>query len=303
MTHSPLLPQACTAFAEHLTSERQLSSHTVKSYQRDLSKLMVWCQSNNLLYAADINSHHIRQSLAQLHRVGLSGRSLQRWLSSLRTFFNFCLRNGWTIANPANGIQAPKSPKKLPKTLDVDQVTRFVSLPASNWIDCRDHAIIELFYSSGLRLAELISLNIGDIDLRGQTMTVTGKGNKTRSLPVGKHAVEAVNIWLQRRREIVNADDTALFVSKRGKRISARTIQDRLQQLSMRQATHGKVHPHMLRHSFASHLLESSGDLRAIQELLGHANISTTQVYTHLDFQHLAKVYDNAHPRANKKSQ
>ena len=305
MSDSVLLKHAIKEFEQHLRSERQLSPHTVSNYLRDLQKLQHWCEQHKLEQPQELTSHHIRQALAQLHRNGLGGRSLQRWLSSLRTFFNYCLKKSWAKANPTNGIQAPKAPQKLPKTLDVDQVAQFVSLADANWVDCRDHAIIELFYSSGLRLAELVSLNIRDLDLADCTMTVTGKGNKTRTLPVGNHAVDAVKNWLKRRSEI-DIDDTpdnshALFISQRGKRISARSVQDRMRRLSIRQGMHGKVHPHMLRHSFASHLLESSGDLRAIQELLGHANISTTQVYTHLDFQHLAKVYDSAHPRAQKK--
>ena len=238
-----------------------------------------------------------------LHRKGLGGRSIQRWLSSLRTFFNYGLKHRWLTSNPANGIAAPKSPKKLPKTLDVDQINQFLSLPESNWIDCRDHAIIELLYSSGLRLAELTNLNLTDVDLREAMVTVTGKGNKTRQLPIGRQALGAMKSWLKRRQELKKTDLPAMFLSQHGKRLSPRAIQDRLKKISIKQGMQGKVHPHMLRHSFASHLLESSGDLRAVQELLGHQNISTTQVYTHLDFQHLAKVYDKAHPRAQKKKE
>ena len=236
-----------------------------------------------------------------LHRKGLGGRSIQRWLSSLRTFFNYGLKHRWLTSNPANGIAAPKSPKKLPKTLDVDQINQFLSLPESNWIDCRDHAIIELLYSSGLRLAELANLNLTDVDLREAMVTVTGKGNKTRQLPIGRQALGAMKSWLKRRQELKKTDLPAMFLSQHGKRLSPRSIQDRLKKIGIKQGMQGKVHPHMLRHSFASHLLESSGDLRAVQELLGHQNISTTQIYTHLDFQHLAKVYDKAHPRAQKK--
>jgi integrase/recombinase XerC len=298
---TPTLTDAGKQFEEHLRAERQLSSHTISNYLRDLGKLKSWCSENNLERPGEISPHHIRQNLAQLHRSGLGGRSLQRWLSSLRTFFDFCLKRSWATVNPVSGIQAPKAPQKLPKTLDVDQVTQFVSVTSDEWIDCRDHAIVELFYSSGLRLAELVNLNVSDLDFNDQTMTVTGKGRKTRILPIGQHAIQALKAWFVKRKEKLIDDNPALFISQRGRRISPRSVQERLKQLSMRQGIHGKVHPHMLRHSFASHLLESSGDLRAIQELLGHANISTTQVYTHLDFQHLAKVYDSAHPRANKK--
>ncbi len=303
MNQSITLPQALADFEQHMRSERQLSAHTVSNYLRDLNKLAGWCDEHSIEQMGQLQGHHIRQLLAQLHHRGLGGRSLQRWLSSLRTFFRYGLKRNWLKADPTSGIQAPKSPRKLPKTLDVDQVSQFLSLKGGSWLDCRDHAIIELLYSSGLRLAELVTLNIGDLDLKDRTMTVTGKGNKTRQLPIGSHAAEAVGIWLTRRDEVAagNIDPQALFLSQRGRRISPRTIQERMKQLSLRQGMHGKVHPHMLRHSFASHLLESSGDLRAVQELLGHANISTTQIYTHLDFQHLAKVYDKAHPRAQRK--
>lgn len=298
---SESLTERLLQFEQHLRTERRLSHHTINGYKRDLNRLIQWCSGHQLQQPDQLDSQHIRQCMATLHREGLSGRSIQRWLSSLRTFFNYGLKHRWAQSNPANGIAAPKSAKKLPKTLDVDQVNQFLSISANNWIDCRDHAMIELLYSSGLRLAELTNLDLTDIDLREAIITVTGKGNKTRQLPVGRQALDALKSWLKRRQELENAEDPALFLSKRGKRLSPRSIQDRLKQISIKQGMQGKVHPHMLRHSFASHLLESSGDLRAVQELLGHENISTTQVYTHLDFQHLSKVYDKAHPRAHKK--
>ena len=288
-------------FEEHLRTERRLSSHTIISYQHDLKKLAIWCAESELLLE-NITTHDVRACLSFLHKSGLGGKSIQRWLSSLRTFFNYGMKNQWLDNNPANNLTAPKSPKKLPKTLDVDQVNQLLSFRTTNWIDYRDHAIIELLYSSGLRLAELSELNLTDLDLKESSVRVTGKGNKTRSLPVGRQAIDALKIWLQCRQNKIATESSALFLNIYGKRLSSRSIQDRLKKISIRQGMQGKIHPHMLRHSFASHMLESSGDLRAVQELLGHQNISTTQIYTHLDFQHLAKVYDKAHPRALKKS-
>jgi len=288
-------------FEEYLRTERRLSGHTITSYQRDLEKLAIWCAESELLLE-NITTHDIRACLSSLHKNGLGGKSIQRWLSSLRTFFNYGMKNQWLDKNPANSLTAPKSPKKLPKTLDVDQVNQLLSFTTTNWIDYRDHAIIELLYSSGLRLAELSGLNLTDLDLKECSVRVTGKGNKTRSLPVGRQAIDALKIWLQCRQNKIATESSAMFLNIYGKRLSSRSIQDRLKKISIRQGMQGRVHPHMLRHSFASHMLESSGDLRAVQELLGHQNISTTQIYTHLDFQHLAKVYDKAHPRASKKN-
>ncbi len=288
-------------FEEHLRTERRLSGHTTISYRRDLEKLAIWCAESELLLE-NITTHDIRACLSYLHKSGLGGKSIQRWLSSLRTFFNYGMKNQWFDKNPANGLTAPKSPKKLPRTLDVDQAKKLLSFTTTNWIDYRDHAIIELLYSSGLRLAELSGLNLTDLDLKERSVRVIGKGSKTRSLPVGRQAIDALKIWLQCRQNKIATESSAMFLSIYGKRLSSRSIQDRLKKISIRQGMQGKIHPHMLRHSFASHMLESSGDLRAVQELLGHQNISTTQIYTHLDFQHLAKVYDEAHPRASKKN-
>ncbi len=289
-------------FKEHLLSERRLSQHTVDSYLRDLNKLADWCGQQQILSASLLTSQHIRLCMSQLHHRGLGGRSLQRWLSSLRTFFNYALKHQWVKSNPSAGVAAPKAPKKLPRTLDVDQASQFMATQGERWIDCRDRAIIELFYSSGLRLSELTELNLADLDFTDQLVRVTGKGSKTRQVPVGSHAIRALQLWLKRRSEVAAPDQTAIFISSRGSRISSRSVQERLRLISLEQGMQGKVHPHMLRHSFASHLLESSGDLRAIQELLGHANLSTTQIYTHLDFQHLSKIYDQAHPRAKRKN-
>jgi len=285
-----------------LQNERQLSRHTVDNYRRDLERFRQFCLDNKLNQLSVIDSGHMRQCLGQLHRRGLNGRSLQRWLSALRGFFNHAIKQGWVSNNPTNGISAPKAQKKLPKTLDADDAVRFVELNINRWIDCRDRAMVELMYSSGLRLAELVGVDCHDIDFAECNLKVIGKGNKERQLPIGVHAIEAIQHWLKRRDEFANEGEDALFVSQRGKRISPRSVQQRLKQLSLLQGMAQPVNPHMLRHSFASHLLESSGDLRAVQELLGHANIGTTQIYTHLDFQHLAKVYDKAHPRAGKKT-
>lgn len=299
---SNLLADQLAQFEEHLRSERRLSEHTVSSYLRDLNKLGDWCEQQQIESASLLTSQHVRLCMSQLHHRGLGGRSLQRWLSSLRTFFNYALKHQWVKSNPSTGIAAPKSPKKLPRTLDVDQASQFVATHGERWIDCRDRAIIELFYSSGLRLSELTALNLADLDFADQLVRVTGKGSKTRQVPIGSHAIKALHHWIKKRSDNATPDQKAVFISSRGSRISPRTVQERLRLISLEQGMQGKVHPHMLRHSFASHLLESSGDLRAIQELLGHANLSTTQIYTHLDFQHLSKIYDQAHPRAKRKN-
>ena len=295
------LAEATLAFGQYLRAERQVSPRTGDGYLRDLDKFRRFCYAQQLTQFDQINAHAIRACLAHLHRQGLGGKSLQRWLSSLRAFFRYCLRQHWITANPADGIDAPKAARPLPKTLDVDQASQFVEVANDQPLALRDRALLELIYSSGLRLAEVAGLDLADLDLAEGLITVTGKGNKTRTLPVGKSAKAALTDWLKQRQQQVDADQVALFTSRRGTRLSHRTIQQRFQQLSLRQGMNQPVHPHMLRHSFASHMLESSGDLRAVQELLGHANISTTQVYTHLDFQHLAKVYDSAHPRAQRK--
>lgn len=291
------------AFYLYIRSERQLSIHTQTSYARDLEKFQIFCAAKSIKELHMLGVNHIRMAVAQLHREGLGGKSLQRWLSSLRSFFQFCIRRGWLKNNIADGITAPKSPKALPKVLDADQAAQFVQVEGDDFINKRDRALVELIYSSGLRLAETVSLNINDIDWGDAMLTVTGKGRKTRTLPVGSHAITALKDWLEARKLYTQNDEPALFTTQRGQRISHRAVQMRMQQLSIKQGMDNPVHPHMLRHSFASHMLESSGDLRLVQELLGHANISTTQVYTHLDFQHLAKVYDQAHPRAGRKSE
>lgn len=293
---------AIRQFCQYLQNEKQMSPHTQSNYRRDLQKFQTLCETHARNEWHMLDAKFIRQAVANLHREGLGGKSLQRWLSSLRSFFHFCMKQHWLTFNPADGIAAPKTAKNLPKTLDVDQAAQFVEVPGNAFIAQRDRALVELLYSSGLRLAEIASMNINDMDLREAMVTVTGKGRKTRTLPVGSQAIRAIKDWLEHRTMFVTSSEIALFVTQRGTRMSHRAIQMRLQQLSIKQGMENPVHPHMLRHSFASHMLESSGDLRLVQEMLGHANITTTQIYTHLDFQHLAKVYDQAHPRAGRKN-
>jgi integrase/recombinase XerC len=293
--------QELAAFMTYMRSEKQFSPLTQQNYQRDLHKFQNYCAQKKLTDLTSLTMNQVRTAVAQLHRDGLGGKSLQRWLSSLRSFFQFCIRRGWMKNNIAEGISAPKSPKLLPKTLDVDQTARFVEVEGDDFINKRDRALLELIYSSGLRLAEVTSLNVDDIDWAEAMLTVTGKGRKTRLLPIGSMAIAALKEWLVARKQYTQNSEPALFTTQRGGRISHRAVQMRMQHLSASQGMDNPIHPHMLRHSFASHMLESSGDLRLVQELLGHANISTTQIYTHLDFQHLAKVYDQAHPRAGRK--
>ncbi|MBT6579438.1 MAG: tyrosine recombinase XerC [Cellvibrionales bacterium] len=316
------LNKAYALFIEHLTSVRRLSSHTISAYEADLGHFCQHCELAQRLTLSSIDSEWIRQYTAKLHRQGLAPKSIQRKLSSIRSFFNFTNQqiDGHALSanhNPADGIRAPKANKKLPVTMDVDQVkglldnaltrpaksavTKTVS-EADKKLVVRDKAIMETFYAAGLRLAELASLNVHDIDLsQAQSLIkVTGKGNKQRILPLGQTAISAIQHWLTERPTMAAADEPALFVSTRGTRLSHRAIQQRLKVATQHLEYQQNLHPHMLRHSFASHILESSGDLRAVQELLGHANLSTTQIYTHLDFQHLASVYDDAHPRAQR---
>lgn len=293
-----------TSFIEYLRSEKHLSIHTQTNYQRDLEKFIACCQKHSLSDLSAIKPQHIRQMVAQLHRQGLGGKSLARWLSAVRSFFEFGIRSNWVVNNPADGIQAPKSERKLPKVLDVDQAGQFVEIKGDSFLEVRDRALLELIYSSGLRLAEVVGLDLHDIDMKDAMLRVTGKGNRERDLPIGSQALAALKTWLPQRRLMLKDEaEQAVFISNRGTRITHRAVQIRMQQHSIKQGMDTPVHPHMLRHSFASHMLESSSDLRLVQEMLGHANISTTQIYTHLDFQHLAKVYDQAHPRAQRKKQ
>ncbi len=295
-----LLPE----YLEFLNFERGLSPLTRENYARDIAQLIKLADTTAL---NDLQINHIRRFIATLHSKGLGGKSIARMLSSWRGFFTFLVNRKGFTNNPVIGLRAPKSAKTLPQALSIEQATKLVDIGGDDILSVRDHAILELFYSSGLRLSELVNLDIDALDFSAGTVIVTGKGNKTRIVPMGAHAMEALQKWLQIRANIkINdaanyASAKPVFIGLQGRRISARNIQYRLKEWSIKQGINSSAHPHMLRHSFASHVLQSSGDLRAVQEMLGHANISTTQVYTHLDYQHLTKVYDAAHPRAKKK--
>ena len=288
-------------YLAHLRTERRLSPHTEAAYRRDLDALAAYCDAERIAGWKQLDNFHIRSFAAREHRDGLGARSIQRRLSALRGFFNYLIREDAIDANPAADIRAPKAPKRLPKTLDVDQVASLLNRRADSTLSRRDHAMLELLYSSGLRLAELAGLDVVDLDLGDRTVRVLGKGSKTRILPVGRQAIAALRTWLAERQGLVKGGVTALFIGQNGQRLGARAIQRRVGRWAKATGLGVPVNPHLLRHSFATHLLESSRDLRGVQELLGHADISTTQVYTHLDFQHLARVYDEAHPRARRR--
>ncbi len=316
-------PSLFRQYEYYLAAEKRYAKPTIDAYLSDLCSFIVWLQetkikpaihgANNMCAEEAIHQAGVEQGLLEvteanvrawtgtLHRQGLVGRTLQRKLSSLRHFYNWLLDKQHTAVNPVTYVQAPHQPRRLPETLSAEQIDFLLMIQPENPLEFRDCAMLELFYSSGLRLSELARLDLADLDLQQHMVRVLGKGGKQRDVPVGKMALKALRAWLEVRFELCESDDTALFVSQQRKRISVRNIQARLTHWQQQQGMTQKLHPHKLRHSFASHLLESSGDLRAVQELLGHADISTTQIYTHLDFQHLAKVYDQAHPRARKK--
>jgi integrase/recombinase XerC len=285
-------------FLSHLAHERRLSPLTGENYRRDVRTLLELAGATPL---DQLSIHHMRRFVAQLHARGLGGKSLARTLSAWRTFYRYLARDHGFAVNPCDGLKAPKSEKKLPEALSPDRATQLMRVAEDSALAVRDQAILELFYSSGLRLSELVGLRIEDVDFTGQEVRVAGKGAKTRVVPVGSFALQALQSWLRVRAHMAAPETGALFVNRQGKALSPRTVQYRVDHWAKKLGLGLHVHPHMLRHSFASHVLQSSGDLRAVQEMLGHANISTTQVYTHLDWQHLAKVYDAAHPRAKKK--
>ena len=294
------LPADAEGYLAHLQVERRVSAHTLDAYRRDLTALTQWASDPAQGELAQLDAAQLRAFMAAEHRRGLSPRSLQRRLSACRSFYEWLLRHGRIQASPAAALRAPKAPRKLPQVLDADEATRLVELPTDVPLGLRDRALLELFYSSGLRLSELCMLRWCDLDLASGTVTVLGKGNRQRIVPVGSHARTALEAWRVAPGKRSDGD-APVFPGRGGAPISQRAVQLRLKLLAQRQGLFKHVHPHMLRHSFASHILESSGDLRGVQELLGHADIATTQIYTHLDFQHLAKVYDAAHPRARRR--
>lgn len=295
------MEEMADAFLYYLKVERQLSAHTLSSYQRDITQAIAYFQEQNINSWLKITSHQFRSYVARQHRRNLSGKTIQRQLSSLRRLYDYLIKEQYAEHNPLKGVSAPKSGRKLPKAPDIEQLDQLFQETDSDPLHIRDRAMFELVYSSGLRLSELTGINSTDLKRVDRQLRVLGKGNKERELPIGIKALEALEKWLKVRPQLAKGRESALFVSRLGTRISQRSVQKRLEQMAIQQGLPVHLHPHMLRHAFASHMLESSGDLRAVQELLGHADISTTQIYTHLNFQHLADVYDKAHPRARKK--
>nr|VFJ46870.1 MAG: tyrosine recombinase XerC subunit [Candidatus Kentron sp. DK] len=298
------LKNAMEAYLHHLETERRLSPATGKTYRQDLGRLVAFCRERDVNSWDRLDTGHVRFLVGQERRLGKGPASIRRLLSAIRGFYRFLHREGMIVRDPTTGVAAPKKDHTLPRVLDVDRMAGLLDAPLVSEADeesplfLRDRAILELLYSSGLRLAELVGLDLTDINLEAGLVTVVGKGNKTRIVPVGRMARRAIGRWLGVRAQFAGPGEEALFLSRRKRRLSARSVQARLQKWGGGEAA---LHPHLLRHCFASHLLESSGDLRAVQELLGHADIGTTQIYTHLDFQHLASVYDATHPRARKK--
>jgi integrase/recombinase XerC len=285
-------------FLDHLAVERRLSPRTIEAYRDDLSRLSAALDADDTMAWSAVVSDRLRSFIAAEHRAGQAPTSLARRLSAIRSFYRWLLREGLARANPADGVRAPRAARRLPNVLDADEMVSFLDLPAGGGIAARDRAMLELFYSSALRLSELTSLRWASLDLDEGLVRVDGKGGKTRLVPIGRLAREALAAW---RQDAGGALEAPVFPGRGGAPLSARAVQARLKTLAQRQGLWKRVHPHLLRHSCASHLLESSGNLRAVQEMLGHADIGTTQIYTHLDFQHLAKVYDAAHPRARRR--
>jgi integrase/recombinase XerC len=317
---TPVALEWVTRFRRYLSSERRLSAHTDESYARDLAALVKFCDREGIADWSALDSQHVRRFAAHSHKSGLAPRSIQRRLSAVRSFYAFLLREAASetartatarargsaarvTGNPAAQVRAPKAARRLPQTLDADQMARLLQMPAQgDRLSARDRALMELLYSSGLRLAELVGLDVSSLDLKDGVVHVLGKGRKARIVPVGRIALRALRHWLQERAQFARPDEHALFVGRNGSRLGPRAVQVRVALWARRQGLGMHVHPHLFRHSFASHLLESGGELRGVQELLGHADISTTQIYTHLDFQHLARIYDAAHPRARRKA-
>jgi integrase/recombinase XerC len=306
MSQGSPLHAARDGFLAHLAVERRMSANTLDGYGRDLAALCDWLDANGVAAWDRLDGEMLRNFIASEHRRGLGATSLQRRLSACRSFFAWQLRHAMLGANPAAGVRAPKAPRKLPQVLDPDEMTQLVEVPTDDSIGKRDRALLELMYSSGLRLSEVCGLRWRELDLQAGMVRVTGKGSKVRIVPVGRHACAALVAWRsesQPATAAAHADaELPVFPGRGGQPIGPRAVQLRLRLLAQQQGIWKRVHPHLLRHSFASHVLESSGDLRGVQELLGHADIATTQIYTHLDFQHLAKVYDAAHPRAKRKT-
>ena len=283
-------------FLQYVGNEKQYSPATLKAYGRDLNRFLEFCGDREVIA---IQPAEIKQFIAHMKKMDLSAKTISRVLSCLRSFYKYLNREGYCKVNPAAVVRNPKGDSRLPQRLDVDQVNQLLEKAPESDVEKRDLAIAELLYSSGLRVSELVNINLNDMDLKHGAIHVMGKGNKARLVPVGKQAREAIETWLSCRVEL--NPESPLFTNKNGNRLTTRSVQLRLKALSKRQLYTDGVHPHMLRHSFATHLLENSGDLRAVQELLGHEDINTTQIYTHLDVRHLTKTYDQAHPRARRK--
>lgn len=291
------------AFLNHLEHERRFSAHTLLGYEKDLLSAGQFLSELAVENWQTVNESHIRALLVFGKNQKKSARTLNRQLSALRSFYQYLIREASATYNPATGVKALKTPHLLPKPLDTDQMTSLLNITANDFMTCRDSAVMELIYSAGLRVSEVCGLNLNDIDLAGQQLRIMGKGKKQRLGIIGRFANQALNLWIKQRALFVSSNEPALFISEQGKRLSVRCIQYRLYERGIKQGLDQRVHPHRLRHSFASHLLESSGDLRAVQELLGHSDLSSTQIYTQLNFQHLAKMYDEFHPRARKSTE
>ena len=296
---------AIAQYLDYIAFEKQLSKHTINNYRRDLDAVMVFFNDAELsLLPDDVSESDVRRWSSTLHRKNMARKTIQRKLSVLRSFYRYHVNRRRIRHNPVIAIRPPKAPLTLPKVVEVDEINHLLNSTAETWIECRDKAMMELLYSSGIRLAELAALSLVELDLREGLVKVLGKGNKERIVPVGGKAIAALQIWLSFRGDLItadNAEEDAVFLSNKGRRLGHRSIQKRLEKLGIKTGASQRLHPHLMRHSFASHILESSSDIRAVQELLGHSDIATTQIYTHLDFQHLDKAYDSAHPRANKK--